>query len=178
MHSLCAGAVWSSAGEEARWPQHRWASPSSISPVVAAMGERRRVEKYTTPNDSLSVCKWNCLVGSEKWRVWMETDGGGGQRSSNLRWVSVFMRDGPRWRGRGRSRSEWGRKRGLVAPSYLLGSDGSRNLNCTTWHERLQSSTGLVVSARPWGTNSRPLNTNWRRVSVSARPSDGSVRHF
>lgn len=28
--------------------------------------------------------------------------------------------------------AEWGIKRGMAAPSDLLGSDGPRNLNCTT----------------------------------------------
>lgn len=106
--------------------------------VVAATGDKQRVAKRTrgveldtSPKDSLSASNWNYPVGSGKWRVWRATDGGG-TTSPTLRWVSVLMRDGPWWTSRGRSRGEWGRERGLAAPSDMLGSDGSRNLNCTT----------------------------------------------
>lgn len=68
---------------------------SHRSSIVAAT--EKELRKYTTRNDSLSVGNWNYLAGPENGGSgWGQTEGGRGQRSPKLRWVSVFMRDGPR----------------------------------------------------------------------------------
>lgn len=124
------------------------------------MGDKQRVAKGTrgveldtSPNDSLSVSNWNYPVGSEKWRVWMETDGGGGTKIAKPPMGLGVYEGRPVVDKPGAEPRGVGKRKGLGCPvrfAWLRRLTELKLHDMTCHCQRLPSRTGLFVSARPW----------------------------